>query len=181
MTNAKIHHNRKNGHRKKNNPVIPLEPQIQLAYEFYNEYKQNFLLDNDLIRELMRMVIKQRKEIIATEADVDRALATVDTNHDNKINFDQFIKFMQLFFATNNTLKHRLEKVIQYILSIDNIKPGAFLKPHEVSDIDNFLHDFYGKKQDHHIVNKTKTNYEFSKYLKDLEKEFKNFTFVRSV
>lgn len=182
MTNAKqnANHTKRHHHRKKNaNPVIPLEPQIILAYEFYNEYKVNYLLDNQLIRGLMRNVIKQRKEIIATEADIDRALAAVDTNHDNKINFDQFIKFMQLFFATNNTLKERLERVCNYILGNDHTKPNSFLKPYEVAEIDEFFHNFYGKKTENKTTGKSKKNIEFSKYISGLEKEFRGCTFVR--
>lgn len=173
------HHHKKHAHRKKQPTLIPLEPQILLAYEFYNEYKVNYLLDNNLIRSLMRQVIKQRKEIIATEEDVNRALAAVDTNHDDKINFDQFIKFMQLFFATNNTLKQRLERVIDYILGTEHTKAGAYLKPQEVSDIDNFFHKFYGKKPDHNLFDKNKNKIEYSTYMKNLEREFVDCTYVR--
>lgn len=179
MTNASrsnVHHHKKHHHRKKNSPLIPLEPQLILAYEFYNEYKVNYLLENDLIRQLMRQVIATRKEIIATEEDVDRALNTVDTNHDNRINFDQFIKFMQLFFATNNSLKERLERVINYILGTEHTKVGSYLKSHEVADIDDFFHKFYGKKPEQRIKNK---NYEFKQYIRDLENEFRDCTFVR--
>lgn len=185
MTNAKqsVHnHKKSHHHRKKNaNPIIPLEPHIILAYEFYNEYKVNYLLDNDLIRSLMRKVIKQRKEIIATEADIDRALTALDTNRDNKINFDQFIKFMQLFFATSNTLRERLERVCNYILGTEHSKPGSYLKAHEVADIDEFFHNFYGKKPEHNSLGSSKKNVEFSSYLKNLEREFKGCTYVRII
>ncbi len=183
MTNVKTTHpNKKHSHRKKpHHPsLIPLEPQILLAYEFYNEYKVNYLLDNNLIRALMRQIIKTRKEIVATEEDVDRALAAVDTNHDDKINFDQFIKFMQLFFATNNNLKERLERVIDYILGTERTRDGGYLKPQEVSDIDNFFHKFYGKKPEYHLIEKSanKNKIEYTSYLRYLEKEFRGRTFV---
>lgn len=177
MTNARQSHKR---HNRRKNHTIPLEPHIVLAYEFYNEYKVNYLLDNDLIRGLMRQVIKQRKEIVATEADVDRALAVLDTNHDNKINFDQFIKFMQLFFATKSTLAERLERVINYIIGTEHRKAGHYLKPNEISDINEFFQSFYGKKLIGGSINKyTSSKIEFSRYVKDLEAEFKGCTFVR--
>jgi hypothetical protein len=186
MTNVKSSQpTKKHSNRKKHNQpsLIPLEPQILLAYEFYNEFKVNYLLDNNLIRALMRQIIKTRKEIVATEADVDRALAAVDTNHDNKINFDQFIKFMQLFFATNNTLKERLERVIDYILGTERTRDGGYLKPQEVSDIDNFFHKFYGKKPEYNMITKSanKNKIEYSAYLRYLEKEFRGCTFVNVV
>lgn len=178
MTNARQSHRRSN--QRKKNHTIPLEPHIVLAYEFYNEYKVNYLLDNDLIRTLMRQVIKQRKEIAATEADVERALNVLDTNHDNKINFDQFIKFMQLFFATKRTLAERLERVINYIIGTEHTKSGHYLKPNEISDINDFIQSFYGKKLISGNINKYNTSkVEFSRYVKDLELEFKSYTFVR--
>lgn len=178
MTNARQSHKR-HSHRKKNN-TIPLEPHIVLAYEFYNEYKVNYLLDNDLIRTLMRQVIRQRKEIAASEADVDRALNVLDTNNDNKINFDQFIKFMQLFFATKSTLAERLERVINYIIGTEHTKAGHYLKPNEILDINEFFQSFYGKKLISGNINKyTSSKIEFSRYVRDLEAEFKGCTFVR--
>ncbi len=179
MTNARQSHKRHN-HRKKPH-TIPLEPHIVLAYEFYNEYKVNYLLDNDLIRALMRQVLNKRKEIVATEADVDRALNVLDTNHDNKINFDQFIKFMQLFFATKLTLAERLERVINYIIGTEHTKAGHYLKPSEISDINDFIQNFYGKKIISGSINKysSSSKVEFSQYVRDLETEFRGCTFVQ--
>ena len=128
----------------------------------------------------MKEVIKARKEITATEDDVNRALATVDTNNDDKINFDQFIKFMALFFANNRNLKQRIEKVITYLLGTEHKKAGSFLKPQEVADINNFVYSFYGKKVDPHANLKSKENIEYTSYLNSLEKQFFGLTFVKS-
>ena len=85
------------------------EGTFELAREFFDEQKDDGLLKNDLLKYLLKNAISQRMEMVdVTEEDVDRALKTVDSDNDDKVNFDEFVQLLALFFSSKNNIKQRI-------------------------------------------------------------------------
>lgn len=84
----------------------------ELVKEFYDEHKDSSevgLLKNDLLKVLLNNARGTRSELEGvSEEDIDRALKTVDSDNDEKINFDEFVQLLSLFFASKNNLKQRI-------------------------------------------------------------------------
>jgi len=84
----------------------------ELVREFYDENKDSTelgLLKNDLLRYLLNNARNTRSELQdVTAEDVDRALKTVDTDEDEKINLDEFVQLLSFFFSSKNNLKQRI-------------------------------------------------------------------------
>lgn len=84
----------------------------ELIEDFFYEQNENDLLSNDLLRYLLNNARAQRDELKeASEEDVDRALSAIDSDHDNKLNFDEFVHLLSLFFSSSNNLKQRISEL----------------------------------------------------------------------
>lgn len=88
------------------------EASYDLVKEFYDEQKDQptfGLLKNDLLRYLLNNALSARQELEGvTEEDVDRALKVIDSDNDEKINFEEFIQLLSLFFSSKNNLQQRI-------------------------------------------------------------------------
>lgn len=121
-----------------------------LVKEFFEEQKDDqVLLKNDLLRFLLKNTLNQRTELKGvSEEDIERALKTIDSNQDDKINFDEFIQLLSLFFSSKNNLKQRITGVLNNQAN-GHQNPGS-LTSAEASSFTNFLHTFFGKASGHH-------------------------------
>lgn len=86
------------------------EVSYTLVKEFYEENKESQnLLKNALLKHLFLHALANREELKeATEEDVTRALAAIDSDHDEKINMSEFIQLLSLFFSSKNNLQERI-------------------------------------------------------------------------
>lgn len=88
------------------------EASYDLVKAFYEEQKDepNFgLLKNDLLKYLLKNALSERPELEgASEEDVDRALKVIDSDNDEKINFEEFVKLLSLFFSSKDNLQKRI-------------------------------------------------------------------------
>ncbi|CAF0859899.1 unnamed protein product [Brachionus calyciflorus] len=81
------------------------EDQFRLSQEFFREKEIGNLLDNNLVKSLMKQAVKTRPQLGANDEDVDKAVDQADDNKDNKINFEQFVGLIAKFFTSKNTKK----------------------------------------------------------------------------
>lgn len=83
-----------------------------LVKAFYDEQKDEptiGLLKNDLLKYLLKNALTIRPELEGvSEEDVDRALKVIDSNNDDKINFEEFIQLLALFFSSKNNIQKRI-------------------------------------------------------------------------
>jgi len=94
----------------------------ELVREFYDEQKDSTelgLLKNDLLKLLLNNARSTRSELQdVTEEDIDRALKTIDTDSDDKVNFDEFVQLLSLFFSSKNNLKQRITGMNGLLVSV---------------------------------------------------------------
>lgn len=79
----------------------------------------------------------------ATEQQIMNALEIIDSDS-NDLDFDEFIDFMTLFFASKNNLKTRINNVLHgHQFTHSN---NGSLTPEEADKYQKFLKDFYQSK-----------------------------------
>ena len=113
--------------------------QFKKFSEFFNSKSddQQFIKIN-LVRKLMSMCIQNKNIVHATEQDVEHALNVIKT-YDSKLDFEEFVAFMTLFFAS----KHNLAKRIECFLKSRNFKKNCFLTSEQAYEKVEFLFRFY--------------------------------------
>lgn len=85
------------------------EASYELVRDFFNEQQDDQLLKIELLRYLLNQALVNRAELQGvSEEDVNRALKAIDTNQDDKVNFDEFVQLLTLFFSSKNDLQHRI-------------------------------------------------------------------------
>lgn len=85
------------------------EASYELVRDFFNEQQDGQLLKNELLRYLLHQALVNRAELQGvSEEDVNRALKAIDTNQDDKVNFDEFVQLLTLFFSSKNNLQQRI-------------------------------------------------------------------------
>lgn len=123
------------------------EQSYELVKEFYDEQKEDptdGLLNNDLLRYLLTNALNERQELSGvSQEDVERALNTIDSNNDNKINLDEFVQLLALFFSSKNNLKQRINGCLNNQASSHEI--SGQLKSKEVTKVSHFFNEFFGK------------------------------------
>ena len=80
-----------------------------LVNDFFNEQQDGQLLKNELLRYLLNQALVSRAELQGlSEDDVSRALKAIDRDNDDKLNFDEFVQLLTLFFSSKNNLQQRI-------------------------------------------------------------------------
>ena len=83
-------------------------------------------------------------KVTATEQQIVNALDIIDSDS-NDLDFDEFIDFMTLFFASKNNLKTRINNVL-HGHQFTHTNTGS-LTPEEAEKYQTFLIDFYQSKK----------------------------------
>ena len=118
--------------------------QINLVTQFYNDYSIGNCLSTRLIKTIMIQCLKQRKDVKATEDDLNRILYILDADRDGNLNYNEFLELICLFFSKQNNLKSRIRNVLEQ-LSFKHERKGL-LNASEANEFVDFLNIFYGKK-----------------------------------
>lgn len=146
--------------------------QFDLCREFFNERKDGSLLNNSILRVLMREALKKRPQVKAEEIDIDRALVAVDGDQDDKVTFDEFIQYLLLFFSSKSNVENRIGNILKAKLSSET------LSANEAVQFASFLNLFYGQKTD---SEQFKEDLNLSDFLKDILPNLGSLAFVHPV
>ena len=115
------------------------DAQFELVYEFFtnkpNETRE--ALNKSLIQKLMSECLKGRAQVYADENDVDRSLSAL--SDDSTMNFEEFIRYLSLFFACKQNLAVR----VQYYLNFNHSESDTMLDS-EAAAFAKFLKTFFG-------------------------------------
>jgi hypothetical protein len=153
------------------------EEQYDLVKKFFERKKRGNNLNNKLLRLLMAECLKNRKEVKASEEDIDRALRSVDANRDDKITFDEFMNLLLLFFSSKENLERRVEQAIK----IKRSGSTARLNLTEVKDFSSFLNQFYGrdKTSEQEQNNKDAADLKVEEFVKQVCPSLESAAFVK--
>lgn len=143
--------------------------QFDLCREFFNERKDGSLLNNSILRVLMREALKKRPQVKAEDVDIDRALTAVDEDKDDKVTFDELIQFLLLFFSSKTNVENRIGNIVKAKLSSET------LSAIEAVQFASFLNQFYGQKTD---TEQFKEDLNLSDFLKDILPNLGSLAFV---
>ena len=118
------------------------ESQYSMMSDFYKKKRDGIYLRTTTISKMLVHSFSGRKEVKATEEDINRALLTIDIDNDGLIDLDEFINLLVLFFASKYNLIERLERILNGRTFTHKMR-GA-LTPDEAADYSEFLYFFYG-------------------------------------
>lgn len=118
------------------------EAAFDLSHQFFNEHQENDLISNSMLSSVISESIKDRNDVNATQNHIDSALKAIDSDNDDKINFDEFIRFLYLFFSSKNNFRQRVFRVLECQFS------SGTLNNDEANDTKKFLDNFYSMKEE---------------------------------
>ena len=112
-----------------------------MVYTFFAEKKSKNgdFLKASLVQKLMNETLKGREQVHANENDVDRTISASSSDQGETMTFEEFIRYLSLFFAS----AHNLAERIQSYLNASHGQTSA-LSPAEVEEFASFLSLFYG-------------------------------------
>ena len=119
------------------------ESQYSMMSDFYKKKRDGIYLRTTTISKMLVHSFSGRKEVKATEEDINRALLTIDIDNDGMIDLDEFINLLVLFFASKYNLLERLERILNGRTFTHKIR--GVLTSDEAADYSEFLYFFYGK------------------------------------
>ena len=153
------------------------EPQFDLVKEFFSKKQRGNNLSNKLLRLLMTECLKGRKEVKASQADIDRALKSVDGNSDDRITFDEFLNLLLLFFSSKENLEMRVEQAIKIKRNASEEKINAG----EAAEFTSFLNNFYGthENKERPVEINYEKNLELNEFVKKVCPGLKSSAFVK--
>lgn len=116
--------------------------QFGLVYDFFNEKKRDEHFNSKLLSMLTKNEIKDRAQMVANENDVDRAVCST-AKQENKLDFEDFVKFLSLFFSS----KHNLSERVQFLFNSRLNDSNDSLASGEANKLASFLNQFFGIEQ----------------------------------
>lgn len=119
------------------------ETQYSMMSDFYKKKRDGIYLRTTSISKLLIHSFKGRREVKASEEDINRALLTVDVDNDGMIDLDEFINLLVLFFASKHNILERLERILNGRTFTHRVH--GTLSNEEAVDYSEFLYLFYGK------------------------------------
>jgi len=119
------------------------DAELDVIFSFYNTNRMGTSLDISRLEKFLYASSCKRAEVSATKADIKRALVATDSDNDTKINLDEFIHLLVLFFADKSNLRPRLESVLQNT-GVFHRKVG-WLCADEACQFVDFVFRFYGQ------------------------------------
>jgi hypothetical protein len=148
------------------------EHQHDLVTDFFLRHKnvETNLLSVRLLKELMVENLARnasRKELKASQEDVQRALETVDSDKDELINLSQFLALLLLFYASQHNLEERLKLVLSNLGSIelgDSNEFAAYLRQFYGSQ--SYSEDLYDSLSRDELANRLASQFEDALFIK---------------
>jgi hypothetical protein len=117
------------------------ETQFEMFYDFFNKKRVGSLIRTSMIKKLMYVCTKNRKQVVANEEDVDRALKALAKNR-TSLDFEQLIVFLSFFFASKHNIKSRINCYLNY----NDLDQNQVLSATEANEKFLFFYIFYGLK-----------------------------------
>jgi hypothetical protein len=132
---------------------------IKFSEFFNNKSEDGQFIGIFLVKKLMYSCAKNRKNVIATEKEIDHTLELIKS-YDSKLDFEEFAAFMTLFFANKNNLEKRMES----FLKSRDYKQTNFLSVTQAYEKVFFLFRFYNL-----VNNNMDMIYRFFKFDEDIQ------------
>ena len=112
--------------------------------------KKDDYINKYILKQYICDQIKERaRVVIASEKDVNRAIEAIDSDGDGKIDFNEYLVFLYLFFAKRQNVRRRIVNVLNG-QSLTHTNKGK-LSESEIVGFVRFLKLFYGTKGDLHL------------------------------
>ena len=137
------------------------DEQYQLIKEYFNRFQKDDLIPKSLLKGHLLQVLSNKKKVVAKEADIANALDVIDVDS-NDLDFDEFIDFMTLFFASKFNLKNRITNVLNGH-QFTHAKHGS-LTPDEADKYQTFLIKFFNSKSIECLKNEFKDELVYSEF-----------------
>ncbi len=126
------------------------DAELDVIFSFYNTNKKGTSLEISRLERFLYAASCKRSEVSANKANIKQALVAIDSDNDKKINLDEFIHLLVLFFADKSNLQPRLESVLNN-MSVFHNKIGR-LSAVEASQFADFVFRFYGQLRSKEFV-----------------------------
>jgi hypothetical protein len=155
------------------------ETQFDLICEFFNEKSTHSDdhnsaggdgLSKTLLQKLMSECVQNRANVLAHDEDVDRSLSVL--NDASKVSFEEFVRYLSLFFAS----KHNLAERIQSYLNFNHSENDTMLSSEAVA-FANFLKTFFGVSPSDEEVEKNEVKVE--DFISDILPQLESKAFVK--
>ena len=117
--------------------------ELDVIFAFYNKNKSGVYLDISRLENFLNLTIRKRKEVKVNRDQIKNSLEALDMDKDKKLNLDEFIHLLVLFFADKKNLKTRIISILENLSVFHKTIGQLTLK--EASDFENFITKFYGK------------------------------------
>lgn len=117
--------------------------ELDVIFAFYNRNKSGVYLEISCLENFLNLTIKKRKEVVVDRGQIKKSLSALDMDKDKKLNLDEFIHLLVLFFADKKNLKTRIISILEN-LSVFH-KSIGHLTLKEACEFEDFMAKFYGK------------------------------------
>lgn len=172
------------------------EHAYKLAAEFFDEYKNDYAMCINFLKQVITASISQRNDITCTEEDIFRFLNMLDVDNDGQINLREFFQLLILFLATKSTLEKRVNGTL--LEQSYTHETEGYLTLDEGQNFRHYLYTLYGKTSyetnDSGFIEKLYNNLEnidtekidyeevdYSQYSKEISINLEELCFVRDV
>lgn len=123
------------------------DEQYSLLKEYFGIYSNDELIDRNLFEShLIKYALAGRRELRVKNSDIKNALDVIDSDSNYFIDFNEFLDFLTLFFASKYNLKKKIISVLnghQYSHS-----QAGYLSSDEANAQYSFLAKFYNVPDD---------------------------------